>query len=69
MYFALDADPALEGGLAPATFAGYQATANPHLLGRLMHNNKHEVRAQELRDVARPHLSSTNRTPSGSTGT
>jgi integrase len=43
MYFALDADPALEGGLAPATFAGYQATANPHILGRPMHNNKHEV--------------------------
>ncbi|MGD1058935.1 MAG: hypothetical protein ABR992_16140 [Solirubrobacteraceae bacterium] len=43
MYFALDADPELEGGLAPATFAGYKATANPHLLGRPMHNNKHEV--------------------------
>src|SRR4029077_11698951 len=42
MYFALDADPALEGGLAPATFAGYQATANPHLLGRPIHNRKHQ---------------------------
>jgi integrase len=43
LYFALDADLALEGGLAPATFAGYRSTANPHLLGRPMHNNKHEV--------------------------
>jgi hypothetical protein len=43
MYFALDADPELEGGLARATFASYQTTANGHILGRPMHNNKHEV--------------------------
>jgi hypothetical protein len=43
LYFALDADPALEGGLAPATFAGYRTCANGHLLGHPMHNNKHEV--------------------------
>lgn len=43
LYFALDADPALEGGLAPATFHGYQDTANVHLLARPFHNRKHEV--------------------------
>jgi hypothetical protein len=43
MYFALDADPELEGGLARATFASYQTVANGHILGRPMHNNKHEV--------------------------
>jgi hypothetical protein len=43
LYFALDADPELEGGLAPATFAGYRTCANGHLLGHPMHNNKHEV--------------------------
>jgi hypothetical protein len=43
LYFALDADPALEGGLAPATFAGYRTCANGHILGHPMHNHKHEV--------------------------
>jgi hypothetical protein len=43
LYFSLDADPALEGGLAPATFAGYRTTANCHILGRSMQNHRHEV--------------------------
>jgi integrase len=43
MYFALDADPKLEGGLAPATFAGYRTCANCHLLGRPIHNQKRQV--------------------------
>jgi hypothetical protein len=34
LYFALDADPKLESGLAPATFERYRTTANVHLLGR-----------------------------------
>ncbi len=43
LYFECDADPELEGGLAPATFAGYRNAANCHLLGHPMHNHKHEV--------------------------
>lgn len=42
LYFALDADPTLEGGLAKATFAAYTTTANCHLLGRSIHNRKHK---------------------------
>ncbi len=42
LYFALDADPELDGGLAPQTFAGYQTVANCHILGGVMHNHKHE---------------------------
>lgn len=42
LYFALDADPDLEGGLTPATFASYRAAANCHLLGHQIHNQKHQ---------------------------
>ncbi|MFI4977682.1 MAG: hypothetical protein ACHQHM_07530 [Thermoanaerobaculales bacterium] len=45
LYFALDADPALDGGLAPQTFAGYRNVANCHLLGHPLHNRKHELTA------------------------
>lgn len=37
LYFALDADPSLEGGLAPATFDRYRTTANCHILGKPLH--------------------------------
>jgi hypothetical protein len=43
LYFCLDADPALEGGLAEITFRGYRTTANCHLLGRQVHNHRREV--------------------------
>lgn len=43
LYFKLDAHPALEGGLAPATYESYRNAANCHLLGHPMHNHKHEV--------------------------
>lgn len=42
LYFALDADPTLQGGLAPRTFEGYRTVANCHLLGHKIHNRKHE---------------------------
>jgi hypothetical protein len=42
LYFALDADSDLEGGLAPATFDRYRCTANCHILGRPLHNAKRE---------------------------
>jgi hypothetical protein len=42
LYFALDADPSLEGGLAPSTFASYRCAANCHILGRPLHNAKGE---------------------------
>ncbi len=38
LYFALDADPSLDGGLAPATFDTYRCVANCHLLGRPIHH-------------------------------
>ncbi len=43
LYFALDADPSLEGGLALATFKSYRSAANGHILGKPMHNVKHEL--------------------------
>jgi hypothetical protein len=43
LYFALDADPTLEDGLAPSTFETYRNVANGHILGLPMHNRKHEV--------------------------
>lgn len=43
MYFSHDADPMLECGLAPATFAGYTSCASRYILGRLTHNHKQEV--------------------------
>jgi hypothetical protein len=43
MYFALDADPELEGGLAQSTFAGYKTCANCYILGLPIHNHKREV--------------------------
>jgi hypothetical protein len=43
LYFALDADPQLESGLAPSTFKRYRDTANVHLLGRPTHNPKGDV--------------------------
>jgi hypothetical protein len=43
LYFALDADPALEGGLAPQTFAGYRTCANCHILGHPIRNSSREV--------------------------
>ena len=42
LFFALDADPQLEGGLAPATFNRYRNAANCHILGNTMHNHKGE---------------------------
>jgi hypothetical protein len=42
LYFALDADSDLEGGLAPATFDHYRCAANCHILGRPLHNHKRE---------------------------
>ncbi len=40
LYFALDADPTLEGGLAPSTFESYRCAANCHILGKPLHNAK-----------------------------
>ncbi|HEY5343387.1 MAG TPA: hypothetical protein VIJ66_06975 [Solirubrobacteraceae bacterium] len=37
LYFALDADPSIESGLAPTTFARYRTTANCHILGKPLH--------------------------------
>lgn len=42
LYFALDADPSLEGGLAPSTFESYRCAANCHILGKPLHNAKGE---------------------------
>lgn len=43
LYFCLDADPEIEGGLARQTFDGYRRIARGHLLGLPMKNHKHEV--------------------------
>lgn len=43
LYFCLDADPKLDGGLAEQTFHGYRTSANCHLLGRPVRNHKHQV--------------------------
>jgi integrase len=43
LYLALDADPSLAGGLAPATFEGYRNVASCHILGAPMHNHRHQV--------------------------
>jgi integrase len=59
LYFALDADPELEGGLAPATFNRYQNTANCHILGHPMHNPKHEVIGRAAYAVALASLPAT----------
>jgi integrase len=55
LYFALDANPALVGGLAPATFAGYTSCANRHILGHPTHNRKRKVvdRAPYALELAR----------------
>ena len=42
LYFALDADPSLQAGLAPSTFAAYSSAANCHILGKPLHNAKGE---------------------------
>lgn len=42
LYFSLDADPKLDGGLAEQTFRGYRTTANCHLLGRTVRNHKRQ---------------------------
>jgi hypothetical protein len=43
LYFSLDADPKLDGGLAEQTFRGYRTSANCHLLGRPVRNHKRQV--------------------------
>lgn len=43
LYFCLDADPKLDGGLAEQTFYGYRTSANCHLLGRPVHNHRRQV--------------------------
>jgi integrase len=43
LYFSLDADPTLDGGLAEQTFRGYRTSANCHLLGRPVRNHKRVV--------------------------
>jgi hypothetical protein len=55
MYFALDADPTLEGGLARSTFASYSTAANCYLLGKPIKNCSREVigRAQFAVELAR----------------
>jgi hypothetical protein len=40
LYFEVDADPDLEGGLAPSTFRGYRNCADCHLLGHMMHDQR-----------------------------
>jgi integrase len=42
LYFAMDADPELEGGLAPATFTGYKITARIYILGGVRKNQYRE---------------------------
>jgi hypothetical protein len=42
LYFAMDADPSLQAGLAPGTFARYRCTANCHILGEQIRNAKRE---------------------------
>jgi integrase len=43
LYFALDADPDLEGGLAPATFDSYKRNARIYVLGGERQNCRREV--------------------------
>ncbi len=43
LYFAVDADPDLEGGLAPATFDGYKRNARIYVLGGEYQNCRREV--------------------------
>jgi hypothetical protein len=40
LYFALNADPSVEGGLAPATFERYRSCANVHILGKASQTRK-----------------------------
>jgi integrase len=55
LYFALDADPSLQGGLARSTFAGYSIVANCYLLGKPIKNCRREVvgRAPFAIEIAR----------------
>jgi integrase len=43
LYFALDADPELEGGLAPATFDSYKRNARIYILGGVRKNSRREA--------------------------
>jgi hypothetical protein len=43
LYFCLDADPKLEGGLAEQTFRGYRTSARCHLLGCPVKDHKRRV--------------------------
>jgi hypothetical protein len=42
LYFSLDADPALEGGLAEHTYDNYKRIARGHILGLPMKNHRHQ---------------------------